>query len=555
MSARLRRLQAEYERLNVLFRDHDRIRIAEAVGDPPEKYVIEYRVRGLVETKAGVEERGLHRVQITLGPDYPRVQPECVALDPVFHPNIDYLAICTADVSAAGQKLEDTIIFIGEMILYQTYNLQSPRNGDARVWTEQNLDRLPLEDIELRPRSLLEGAELPVLAVPTAGAPRLDLEQVNAPAVEITQPKCANCGRHDEAAGLQACSSGHIACSDCVLSCANCERTLCALCEVGSCVECRRSVCSDCLVACSCSRRVCPEHALQCPVCGSIRCRACPAPCQGCGSLYCREHLDDAKLCPACQPKHPPGERAVGPESVAWVDRFSLPAHGELLSPVAESPVAVIVTEPAPVGEVAPSGEPGIPAFQEDGAGRDWASMGDARVQPSQAPAAAAVLVNSQDDARLEPSLPSSAEIFDPVPAPAGRVVAHLVITEDEAMSVPAAALVAPELRRQIAPLETESRSGKAIVSLIFGILGIPLLGLLVGWFAVLFGMMALRDMKRSKHLLGRRLAISGVALGIFDIVLWLVLFGAYGPSLFVPRFGPAQGARTGVAIVLRARA
>src|SRR2546421_9695664 len=181
MSVRLRRLYAEYERLKVLFAGHERIQIVEALGDPPDRYIIEYGVKGLTETREGIQESNQHRVQITLGPNYPNEMASCIVVGkPVFHPNIDHLAVCTADVSSASRTLDQTIVFIGELITFQAYNLQSPRNGEAKKWTEENLHRLPLERVELLPRKLLEGAPLPV--------PRL--------AETPTEPKCANCGRN-----------------------------------------------------------------------------------------------------------------------------------------------------------------------------------------------------------------------------------------------------------------------------------------------------------------------------------------------------------------------
>src|SRR5918911_4132952 len=159
MSVRLLRLQAEHERLVRLFADHERIRIVESVGSPPERYVIEYNMRGLVEDKGELKEQNVHRAQIALGPNYPRERPRCVMLTPVFHPNIDHLAICTEDIGSADQTLDQSIVFIGEMITYQAFNLQSPRNGDAARWTAEHLEDLPLEGMDLVPHMLTQGLD------------------------------------------------------------------------------------------------------------------------------------------------------------------------------------------------------------------------------------------------------------------------------------------------------------------------------------------------------------------------------------------------------------
>src|SRR5205809_6027723 len=110
-----------------------------------------------------------------------------------------------------------------------------------------------------------------------------------------------------------------------------------------------------------------------------------------------------------------------------------------------------------------------------------------------------------------------------PNPAPASRIV----ITADEARAVPQSALQRPELRQQIAP-SGEPWSGKAIASLVFGIMGLPMMGILVGWFAIWFGIMALRQLDESPRLRGRNAANAGLILGIVDIVGWTIPIAIY---------------------------
>jgi hypothetical protein len=113
----------------------------------------------------------------------------------------------------------------------------------------------------------------------------------------------------------------------------------------------------------------------------------------------------------------------------------------------------------------------------------------------------------------------------------------RIVITAEEAFRVPQSALVVPDAQLQIAPSREPAMSGKAIASLTFGILGLPVVGLLVGWFAVWFGIMAIRQIDHSGRLRGRNMAIVGMTLGIASIVFWVILVAAYGPSLFTSRF------------------
>jgi len=449
MNRRYQRLWVTHEEIKFLFADHERIGIVDAAGDPPDRYVIEYRVRGLTETKEGIVEREVHRVQITLGPNYPNEAPYCVMLTPVFHPNIDGFKICTEDVTPAGRRLDQVIVFIGRLITFQAYNLASTRNGEARVWAEQHMDHFPLESVELLPRALLEGRPLPVFSARDIPAPK---PAPSAEQVEDTRPPCANCGRPVTG----SCSSGHHVCADCSLVCPNCQRLLCALCELHTCAECSCQVCAECWIACSnCGHELCATHARFCAACKAPRCRTCLAVCGNCGGLYCSTHLDDAGRCPSCGRSSPRLE------------------------------------EPQSVDEVAP---------------------------------AAPVVVPSNAGVR--------------------RITPRMVISAEEALAVPETALLAPESHIELVPPESPPRSGKAIASLIFGLLGVPVLGILVGWFAVLFGVLALRDIRRAGRLWGRKLAISGLCLGICDIVLWLVLAAAFGPSVFAPRFGPLPEAQ-----------
>ena len=48
MSAmRLRRLQADFEKLSDYVRRHPRLKIIQSEGEPPERYQLEYRIRSL----------------------------------------------------------------------------------------------------------------------------------------------------------------------------------------------------------------------------------------------------------------------------------------------------------------------------------------------------------------------------------------------------------------------------------------------------------------------------------------------------------------------------
>jgi ubiquitin-protein ligase len=300
MSVRMRRLQAEYERLKVALEGYQFASIVDTFGRPPEKYVIEYHLTGLTDDGGEIRERDVHRAEITLGMAYPREMPRCVMLTPVFHPNIDHLAICTEDIGSAGQTLDQIIIFIAELITFQAYNLQSPRNGDAARWTKENQDRIPIDAVNLFPPAWLNGrsdieiaqaadAELRKMleAQPTESTHSSEeIPSFQAPAPVAKAIRCENCGRSDALAGLISCSRNHQLCEDCRVTCVNCAVTLCLLCAIKHCSVCSKLFCDDC--------------CLNCKQCSQLVCLTDARLCRTCKEWVCGYHLDLAEQCPSC---------------------------------------------------------------------------------------------------------------------------------------------------------------------------------------------------------------------------------------------------------------
>ena len=144
-TVRLRRLQADYEKLRAFLAQQPRIRLIQAQGTPPERYQLEFQIKGLREVDEQLQTVANHIVEISLPLSYPRLPPQCRMLTPVFHPNIAPHAICIGDHWAAGEPLWSMVARIGEMIAYQSYNTKSPLNGEAARWVEANQDKLPLD--------------------------------------------------------------------------------------------------------------------------------------------------------------------------------------------------------------------------------------------------------------------------------------------------------------------------------------------------------------------------------------------------------------------------
>jgi len=153
---RTRRLLADAQHVNEAFNHSDVIKLLDTDGNPPDLYRVEYHIQSLEPT--GDPEtpapRRVHQVEIQLTADYPRTAPKCKMLTPVYHPNLDPSHICVGDHWAAGERLVDLIIRIGEMLAYQAYNIKSPLDAHAAMWADLNPDKLPTDPRTIRPAEL-----------------------------------------------------------------------------------------------------------------------------------------------------------------------------------------------------------------------------------------------------------------------------------------------------------------------------------------------------------------------------------------------------------------
>src|SRR5262249_12519162 len=146
---RLRRLQADFLKLREYVRSHPRVQLVQYEGDPPESYQLRFRIKSLRQKDDELLEVSDHLVEIMLPRNYPRTPPQCRMLTPVFHPNIAPHAICMGAHRSAGEPLSSLVARIGEMLAYQSYNTKSPLNGEAARWVDENMDRLPLDPVQM----------------------------------------------------------------------------------------------------------------------------------------------------------------------------------------------------------------------------------------------------------------------------------------------------------------------------------------------------------------------------------------------------------------------
>ena len=213
MSMRLRRLQADYEKLQARCDSSPYLLLQSTKGNPPERYEIAFAVKGLgLDSKNQIVEVTDHVAEIVLTSGYPRQAPQCKMLTPIFHPNIDAASICIGDHWAASEALDDLVVRIAEIITFQSYNTKSPLNGEAARWADQNESLLPIDPVDLWPAD--ETRQEAETSLPEKQRPEAD------------RPGCVNCGVTESRSALESDTDGRRICRDCVADCPKCSAML-----------------------------------------------------------------------------------------------------------------------------------------------------------------------------------------------------------------------------------------------------------------------------------------------------------------------------------------
>jgi ubiquitin-protein ligase len=318
MSVRLNRLRTDYEKLKEKLKGNPYVSIKRIRGNPPEYYVLQYHVKGISLSRSDkIIERDEHEVEIMLPRYYPRVSPKCRMLTPVFHPNIDELAVCIGDRWAASETLAQLVVRIGEMLAYQSYNIKSPINKRAAKWAALNEHRFPFdasyinfkEEFDTSEERHIEEIEIGLkeAAEREAGISVIS-ETTREPADERPPEKlgegfeierCGNCFVDSSEETLSRCVEGHLACKNCIVVCPRCSKRHCLSCVLYTCKECDALVCSFCAAICHiCTNSFCKAHLKPCAHCGMLACSDCLRTCSACEKIVCRTHI---KRCPKCR--------------------------------------------------------------------------------------------------------------------------------------------------------------------------------------------------------------------------------------------------------------
>lgn len=139
---------SDYEAVRAQYSGHPHVQVEPLGPRPPEGYRITFKLRGLVLQGDIPVPTDVHECEIRFPLGYPREQPYCVPLTPIFHPNVDG-HYCIADYWSAGEPLVDVIAKLGDMIQYRIYNTKSPLNATAAYWAEQHPEVLPVGAVSL----------------------------------------------------------------------------------------------------------------------------------------------------------------------------------------------------------------------------------------------------------------------------------------------------------------------------------------------------------------------------------------------------------------------
>lgn len=149
MASGAQQLQTDFELVQKLLGQYRNIKLLRTEGDPPDRYDIEYRIKGYKSNPDGTASpENTHQVRISLPFGYPHFPPTAKPLTPIFHPDIDPDAIRIADFWQNNNSLPDLIIHIGKMICGEIYGANESFNQRAFDWYEERKSWMPFDILE-----------------------------------------------------------------------------------------------------------------------------------------------------------------------------------------------------------------------------------------------------------------------------------------------------------------------------------------------------------------------------------------------------------------------
>lgn len=155
-SPHIRRLRSDLAALERLQSESTIFRF-QASGNPARLFMIEFFGKSLTREGDRVSLRHAHQVEVELAAAYPRTPPSLRWLTPIYHPNISETGMVCLGAYAAhwapGVSLADLCAMLWDMARYHNYDIRSPYNRDAALWTAHQksfafpIDPRPLADI------------------------------------------------------------------------------------------------------------------------------------------------------------------------------------------------------------------------------------------------------------------------------------------------------------------------------------------------------------------------------------------------------------------------
>ncbi len=150
MASGTEQLTADFKKVTTTLELYPSINIILVEGQPPDKYEIEYLLKGYVrDADGGIRQGSQHRIRISLPFGYPHFPPTVKPLSPIFHPDMDPDAIRITTYWQKSPSLSDLILHIGEMICGNVYNLEDPFNQEAADWYAEHIHELPLDTLQV----------------------------------------------------------------------------------------------------------------------------------------------------------------------------------------------------------------------------------------------------------------------------------------------------------------------------------------------------------------------------------------------------------------------
>lgn len=151
------RLEHEFADMKA-FKKESTILDFEAFGDPPDRYLITFNGKSLVPGGGGKIAKlgGAQQIELVLGADYPRHQPQIHWKTPIVHPNISHGSVCLGNYANSWTpyfKLVDLVEILWDYSRMAVLNAHGGYRGEgAETWDRLRrdyqfpVDRRPLRD-------------------------------------------------------------------------------------------------------------------------------------------------------------------------------------------------------------------------------------------------------------------------------------------------------------------------------------------------------------------------------------------------------------------------